>query len=106
MIFPEKPGKELLLWCQFLALSSVVVLVALLVLGAPAAEADNEHSKVGFFGPESVFDARFDKKLIVALGIVDLTVQFQIGAVVEKMEQLVSNLMRMQTRAMPGADVG
>ena len=35
----------------------------------------------------------------------DLTVQFQICAVVEKMEQLVSNLVRMQTGAMPGADI-
>lgn len=95
-----------LLQGQLFALSAVIVLVTVLVLGSPATEADDEHSKVGFFGPESVFDARFDEELVVGFGIVDLTVQLQKRAVVEKMEQLVSNLVRMQTGAMPRADVG
>jgi hypothetical protein len=81
------------LWSEFPALTPIVILVAILILGAPVAEADYEHSKGRLFGPESMLDARFDQELIMSFRMVNATVQFQTGPVVEEMEQFVSNLV-------------
>lgn len=94
------------LWSEFPALAPVIILVAILILGAPVAEADYEHPKGSFFSPESMLDARFDKELIMSFRMVNATVQFQTGPIVQKMEQFVSNFVRMQTGAMSGPDVG
>jgi hypothetical protein len=98
--------REPALWSEFPALAPVIIFVAILILGAPVAEANYEHSKGSFFGPESMLDARLDKELIMSFRMVNATVQFQTGPVVEEMEQFVSNLVRMQTGAMSRADVG
>jgi len=76
--------------------------MAVLVFGAPAPEADHQHSKRSLFGPESVLDSGLDQELVVGLRMVDLTIQLQVRPVVEEVKQLIANLVRVQAGAMAG----
>jgi hypothetical protein len=87
---------------QFLACCAVVVLVTALVFDLPLAERHNEHPKWFVHSPESVLNAGADKKLIVSIWMMDFSVKLQMGAVVEKMKKLISDLVTMQTGSLAG----
>ncbi len=88
------------------ALSPVIVLMTALVPGAPTAEGNHQRPEGRISCPEPVLDAGMDEKLVMGLRMVDLTVQFQMRAVIEEMEQFISNFVRMQAGALPRTDKG
>jgi hypothetical protein len=56
--------------------------------------------------PKPVLDAGRNKDLIVRIGTMDLPIQFQMGPIVEEMEKLASDLVRMQTGTFAGTNEG
>ncbi len=84
------------LQAQLFTFSAVVVLIAVLVFGLPTAKGHHEHAEGPVLGPKPVLDAGANEKLIVDIGMMDLSVQFQIGAIIKKMKKLISDFVRMQ----------
>jgi len=103
----------LILWKAFIqnlserrAFSTVVVLIAVLVLSLPLAKRNHEHAKGLILSPEPVLDAGTNEELIVGIGMMDLPIELQMGAVIKEMEKLVSDLVRMQTGTFAWANKG
>ena len=103
----------LILWKAFIqnlsehrAFSTIVVLIAVLVLSLPLAKRNHEHAEGLILSPEPVPDAGAKEELIVGIGMMDLPVEFQMGAVIKEMEKLVSDLVRMQTGTFAWANKG
>ena len=88
------------------AFSTVVVLIAVLVLSLPLAKRNHEHAKGLVLSPEPVLDAGTNEELIVGIGMMDLPIELQMGAVIKEMEKLVSDLVRMQTGTFAWANEG
>jgi Na+/H+ antiporter NhaC len=93
------------LQAQLFAFSAIVVLIAVLVFGLPLAKGNHEHTEGFVLSPKPVLNAGTNEEFIVGIGMMDLTVQFQIGAVIEKMEKLISDLVRMQAGTFAPAKV-
>ena len=103
----------LILWKTFIqnlsehrAFSTVVVLIAVLVLSLPLAKAHHEHAEGLVLSPKSVLGAGANEELIVGIGMMDLPIELQMGAIIKEMEKLVSDLVRMQTGTFARANKG
>ena len=84
---------SVLLQGQLFTFSAVVVLVAALVFGLPLTKRHHEHAKGLVLGPEPVLDAGTNEELIVGIGMMDLPIELQMGAVIKEMEKLISDLV-------------
>ena len=78
---------------KLLPFAPVIVFVSDLVLLAPLPKAYNEHSKIALDCPEPVLSARLYHKLLVCLWSINLSIDFKICTVVQKMKQLITHIV-------------
>ena len=79
--------------CQRFPLASVIVFMALLIVGGPLTKAYHKHPEGGVFGPETMFVAGPDKELLVGFWADEFAVEFKNSTGVQNVKQLESRLM-------------
>ena len=87
---------------ELFALSAVVIFVAVLILNRPFAEAHHQNPERFLLRPETVFHTGVHHELFVGHGLIDFAVNLQERTVVDEVEELCADLMRMEARPATG----
>ncbi|HUT64973.1 MAG TPA: hypothetical protein VMZ05_02365 [Spirochaetota bacterium] len=85
-----------------LALPAVIVFMAVLVLHRPFAKADDKNPERLVFGPEAVSHTGVYHELFVGFGLVDFAVDLQKRSIIDEVEELGANLVRVEARPAAG----
>ncbi len=105
IIAVERFGEHESLENELLALPAVVIFMAVLVLHHPFAKADDQNSERLIFGPEAVPHTGVHYELFVGFGLVDFAVDLQKRPIVDEVEELGADLVRVETRSAAGLHV-
>ena len=76
--------------------------MAVLVLHRPVAKADDHNPERLIFGPEAVSHTGVYYKLFVGFGLVDFAVVLQERPIVDEVEELGADLVRVEARSAAG----
>jgi len=68
-----------------------------LIFSLPLSEADYKHTKGFVHSPEPMTNAWLDQELIVRGWPIYFVIELQISSIIQKMEELCPNSMRVQT---------